>query len=248
MTDYIYKVIPMQMGRVGFKHNKQFLDVYSYLIYTESGKVYLYDTGLNEMFVTAKDEILQDLGHFMEVEVKKEELLDEKLKQYKVEKNRLQGVICSHLHFDHAGGLPGFADTSVKLLMQRKEYEEAQNTVRSFEYKREDFGFLDKRDNLILLDGDISIDGNDMLQCVQTLGHSAGHQSLILMGRNKKMLLTGDAVYTTNQMVQGKLSSLPFRKQEAMDSLKRIQDMVADYDYVICGHDCEEYANQEIYL
>ena len=238
----------MQMGRVGFKYNKQFLDVYSYLIYTESGKVYLYDTGLNEMFVTAKDEILQDLGLFMEVEVKREELLGEKLKQYAIEKNSIQGVICSHLHFDHAGGLPEFAGTSVKLLMQRKEYEEAQNTVRSFEYKREDFDFLTERGNLVLVDGESLIDGNDMLQCIQTSGHSAGHLSLLLVGRNKKMLLTGDAVYTTNQMVQGKLSSLPYRKQEAMDSLKRIQKMAENFDYVICGHDCEEYANQEIYL
>ena len=78
MRDYIQKVVPMYMGKIGFKYNKEFLKEYAYLIYTESGQIFLFDTGLNKMFVTEKNKILQNLSFFIEVDVKKEEFLGDK--------------------------------------------------------------------------------------------------------------------------------------------------------------------------
>ena len=250
MRDYIQKVVPMYMGKIGFKYNKEFLKVYAYLIYTESGQIFLLDTGLNKMFVTEKNKILQNLSFFIEVDVKKEEFLGDKLKQYGLQKKELQAVICSHLHFDHAGGIAEFENTSVRLLVQKREYEEAKKLAdgRSFEYKEEDFACLEKSENLVLLESKFLVDGNEMMQCLETYGHSAGHQSLLLQGRHKNMLLTGDVAYTRKQLDEGKISVTPFRKQEALESMAKIQELAKQCSYVICGHECDAYAEQEILL
>ena len=93
MRDYIQKVVPMYMGKIGFKYNKEFLKVYAYLIYTESGQIFLFDTVLMKMIVTEKNKILLNLSFFIEVGVKKEEFLGDKLERSVLQNKELQPII-----------------------------------------------------------------------------------------------------------------------------------------------------------
>ncbi len=245
MSSYVKQVIPMYMGRVGFKHNKKFLNVYSYLIHTNDG-YYLYDTGLNALFVTEKEKMLGDLAMFMLVEVKAEELLDQKLRKYGVSGSEIKAVICSHLHFDHCGGLNFFRNMKVPILVQKEEYEDALVTKRSFEYKKEDYS--DVRDQLIFVDGDQCVDENEHIQLICTPGHSAGHQSLWLIGKEQKVLLTGDAVYTRESLARREPASYPQSRKRAEASIDRLRILAEKSDIVICGHDGAEYSDREIVL
>lgn len=247
MNGYVNKVIPMYMGEVGFKYNKQFLKVFSYLIFTEK-HLYLYDTGLNRLFVENEKKILQDLSTFMIVDVNEQELLEEKLKVFGKSIKQIKGVICSHLHFDHAGGLNYFKNIEIPVYLDKNEYEEAFKTKRSFEYKKEDFGFLENKKNIVFVKGKQFVNKNECIQIIPTPGHSAGHLSLLLIGKTKKMLLTGDAVYTRNNLKERKATSFPYEKRKAEESIDILQELEKQCDYVICGHDCDEYADCELIL
>ncbi|SFC12536.1 N-acyl homoserine lactonase family protein [Butyrivibrio sp. YAB3001] len=250
MINPVSKVVPMYLGKVGFKFNKQFLRVYGYLIYMENGDVYLFDSGLNPLFYSDKEKIMENLTHFIEVDVNKDELLANRLKEYGIDKESIKAVIVSHLHFDHAGGISVFENTNVPLVVQKREYEEAKKLVggRSFEYKSDDLNCLEERLNVSMVEGDSVVDGNEAIECLATYGHSAGHQSLLLKGKNKKMLLVGDAAYTRKQLDDGVISTIPFKKQEALSAIDRMQKMADECEYVICGHDCEAFEGKEILL
>lgn len=245
--NYVTSVIPMFMGEVCFKYKKEALKVYSYLIYSKNG-VYLFDTGLNSLFVTDVRAIMEELAIFMEVKVGSEHLLENKLKKYGLCPADIKGVICSHLHFDHAGGLRVFEGTSVPLYVNRNEFECAQSSKRSFEYKEKDHDFLKNSRNVVWTDTDTDIDGSPCIKLIHTPGHSAGHQSLILTGRGRRLLLTGDAVYSWDNMKSNRVPPCPFKKQQAADSLARLNLISGKCDQVICGHDCDEYSDKSVYL
>lgn len=245
--NHVSNVIPMFMGEVGFKYKKEALKVYSYLIYTENG-VYLFDTGLNSLFISDIKAIMEDLVVFMDVKVGTEHMLENKLTEYGLRPEDIKGVICSHLHFDHAGGLRVFEDTDVPLYVNRTEFEYAQGSERSFEYKVQDHGFLSNAANVVWTSEDMDIDGMPCMKLIQTPGHSAGHQSLILTGREKRLLLTGDAVYTWDNMKSNRVPPYPFKKQQAAESLERLNLISGKCDQVICGHDCDEFMDRSVYL
>ena len=245
--NYVANVIPMFMGEVGFKYKKEALKVYSYLIYTEKG-IYLFDTGLNELFVSDIDTIMEDLVSFINVKVSVEHMLEKKLEEYGVKPADLKGVICSHLHFDHAGGLKVFEGTDVPLYVNYREFEYAQGSGRSFEYKLQDHDFLKNAENVIWTSEDMDIDGMPCMKLIQTPGHSAGHQSLILTGREKRLLLTGDAVYSWDNMKSNRVPPYPFKKQQAAESLERLNFISNKCDQVICGHDCDEFMDSSVLL
>lgn len=245
--NHVSNVIPMFMGEVGFICKKETLKVYSYLIYTEKG-IYLFDTGLNTLFISDIKAIMEDLAVFMNVKVDAEHMLRSKLAEHGLEPVDLKGVICSHLHFDHAGGLRVFEGTDVPLYVNRREYEYAQGSERSFEYKKQDHDFLKKTTNVVWTSEDMNIDGMPCMKLIQTPGHSAGHQSLILTGRERRLLLTGDAVYSWDNMKSNRVPPYPFKKQQAADSLDRLNRISGKCDQVICGHDCDEFMYRSVFL
>lgn len=247
MECFVEKVIPMYMGKVGFKYNKQFMNIFAYLIFTKDG-IYLLDTGLNRLFIEENNKIYQDLSMFMIVKVNKDELLEEKIEKFGLSLERIKGVICSHLHFDHAGGLNCFSRMNTPIWIAHSELEDAKKTKRSFEYKREDFDFLDKYENIVYINDATFVDGNSNICIVPTPGHSAGHLSLLLSGKSKKMLLTGDAVYTMTGLMENKINTFAFSRSAAINSLNIIHSLKVQCDYVICGHDCDEYSDCEISL
>lgn len=250
MKNYVKKILPMHMGKIGFKFRKEFLKVYAYLIYTEDGSIYLFDTGLNPLFYSDKEKIMENLTHFIKIDVEEKHLLGNKLRKLGIEKENLKAVILSHLHFDHSGGISEFQETDVPVIVQKRECEIAKDLAkgRAFEYKAADIEGLDKKINLVMFEGDSLVDDNKAIKCLITHGHSAGHQSLLLEGRNKSMLLTGDAVYTREELDSGRMSAIPFRRGEALDSIERVQKLAKHCDYVICGHDRDVYIGHAITL
>jgi N-acyl homoserine lactone hydrolase len=107
-------------------------------------------------------------------------------------------VVLSHLHTDHVGGLPPFAGSEV--LVTREEWERATGLggrLRGYLPQHWPTG-LEPR--LIAFDGppvgpfpaSADLAGDGSLLVVPTPGHTPGHASLLVRGRERSYLCGGD--------------------------------------------------------
>jgi N-acyl homoserine lactone hydrolase len=94
-----------------------------------------------------------------------------------VDLDSLTGVILTHLHFDHAGGLALLPD-SLPIYVQRREWEaglDADAVARNFFLPRDYEG---AEDRVVLVEGDHDLFGDGSIELLFTPGHTPGHQSV----------------------------------------------------------------------
>ena len=87
-------------------------------------------------------------------------------------------LVLTHLHFDHAGGLP-LIPAAVPLVIQRREWDAAHDRAaveRNFFLPR-DYSDVDER-RLVLVDGEHDLLGDGSIELLLTPGHTPGHQSV----------------------------------------------------------------------
>lgn len=86
-------------------------------------------------------------------------------------------VVLTHLHWDHAGGLP-LVPASVPLVIQHREWVAGQDpamVTRNFFFPR-DYAGEERR--VVLVDGDHDLLGDGSIELLTTPGHTPGHQSV----------------------------------------------------------------------
>jgi glyoxylase-like metal-dependent hydrolase (beta-lactamase superfamily II) len=94
-----------------------------------------------------------------------------------VDLDSLTGVILTHLHFDHAGGLALLPD-DLPIYMQRREWEATRDpeaVARNFFLPRDYEGV---EDQVVFVDGDRDLFGDGSIELLFTPGHTPGHQSV----------------------------------------------------------------------
>jgi N-acyl homoserine lactone hydrolase len=94
-----------------------------------------------------------------------------------VDLDSLTGVILTHLHFDHAGGL-ALLPESLPIYVQRREWEATRDpeaVARNFFLPRDYEGVEDR---VVLVDGDHDLFGDGSIELLFTPGHTPGHQSV----------------------------------------------------------------------
>ena len=112
-------------------------------------------------------------------------------------------VAVSHLHFDHAGGRtcerdgrlrPTFPQARVHV--QRQEYEDARANfgVMTATYRRENLVPIDEARLWNLLEGEAEI--VEGIRAIPTPGHTRGHHSIIVQGRDRALIFAGDVIPT----------------------------------------------------
>jgi len=115
----------------------------------------------------------------------------------------ISDVVVSHLHFDHAGGLTYEADgrllptfPNARVHVQRREFEDARAGfgIMTTTYREENFTPIDEADRWNLVDGEAEIIPG--LRPLRTPGHTRGHQSVVVEGRERSLVFTGDTLPT----------------------------------------------------
>src|SRR5437762_1744990 len=145
-------------------------------------------------------------------------------------------VANSHLHFDHCGGNEFFPRAT--FLVQRAELEAARRPgfVPSYSPSPIDFEHpLDYR----MIEGDHDVFGDGAVVLLPTYGHTPGHQSLLVRaGTGARMVVTGDACYTRENMDRDVLPKILWNAAVMRDSLAALRKL-RDHEgaTTVYGHD-----------
>lgn len=156
----------------------------AYLITTGQHRI-LVDTGLNPRAIADpvahyEDEAMQIFGLEQDASVADQVDLDS-----------LTGVVVTHLHFDHAGGL-ALIPAGVPIYLQRLEWEATKDKAtkeRNF-FHVKDYAPLEGR--VTLIDGDHDLVGDGSIELLATPGHTPGHQSVRV---GDELVIGGDVVH-----------------------------------------------------
>ena len=200
--------------------------ILSYLIETAHGRI-LYDTGCDY------SKIVDDVKrrHFYEHEgfpfgpptMEEEQRLPNRLAELGLQKEDVDVVFCSHLHFDHAGGVCEFCHAEVHV--HEKELEAAREPADEA-YFKEDF---DCPINWRVYKGEYDLVPG--VRAIETPGHTAGHMSMLIeLPKGKPILLAGDAADLQENIDREIAPGLCWRDNETMaiESIKKLKQLARE--------------------
>jgi glyoxylase-like metal-dependent hydrolase (beta-lactamase superfamily II) len=129
------------------------------------------------------------------------------LRAHGVDPAAITDVIVSHLHFDHAGGLTHEQDgrlvptfPKARVHVQRAELEDARAKlgIMTATYREENLAPLDQADAWRVLDGAGEIVPG--IRALPTPGHTRGHHSIVIAGRERTLVFGGDLMPTRHHL------------------------------------------------
>jgi glyoxylase-like metal-dependent hydrolase (beta-lactamase superfamily II) len=121
-------------------------------------------------------------------------------------------VVVSHMHFDHAGGLTHEQDGRLtptfpraQIHVQRREYDDARANfgIMTATYRPENFAPIDAQGAWRWLDGPGEIvpgAGGTRVESIVTPGHTRGHHSIAVHGRDRTLVFGGDLMPTRHHV------------------------------------------------
>jgi N-acyl homoserine lactone hydrolase len=171
-----------------------------------------------------------------------EQMIDKQLRTLGYGPDDIKYVIMSHLHLDHAGGMPLFPRAT--FIVRKSELRAAWWPERFqvhyiFEDYKETRGFT-----YIELDDteafDVFQDGSVI--CIDTKGHSQGHQSLVInLPKSGRFVLTADAASMAEILDEGVLPAISWNAEEAAKSVRKMQHMKREGATVLMAHDPDQW-------
>ena len=214
------------------------IPVPAYLIVHPRGTA-LFDSGLAEICSAApsleRDAYLGSLAGQVRVERASADAIESRLESVDVDVARVDWLINSHLHLDHAGG--NGRVSGARLLVQRREWEAAHEAdlIEAMTYKPVDY---DHGHDLCLVDGEHDVFGDGSVCCIPTYGHTPGHQSLRVRHAGGEAVLAGDACYLKEMLASLRLPPGAAWDREAMrEALIRLRDLERRGARIFFGHD-----------
>jgi glyoxylase-like metal-dependent hydrolase (beta-lactamase superfamily II) len=167
--------------------------------------------------------------------------IDAHLRRLGYETSRVRHIVMSHLHADHAGQMALFPDALFH--MRKSEWEEATQQPRG-DYFSADFaparGF---RFTWIPEDIDYDLFGDGSVVCVDTKGHTPGHQSfLINLPATGKLLFAVDAAHLPDYLSRTDYFDGSWNKALCMRAVERLKELRAQGAQLIFGHDPSQWA------
>jgi len=158
------------------------------------------------------------------VHQKPEQRIEKQLELIGVTPEKVDIVINTHLHYDHASNNRLFKNAI--FLVQKKEMRHAyvpEKFAWQFYQPRSNFDVPELKYELI--EGDYEVVEGVLI--ISTPGHSPGHQSVLVETENTgPILITGDAVYFEESLEKFIIPYIVYDPTECLASQKRIDRMV----------------------
>ena len=187
----------------------------------------VFDTGID--IQRTEDPVLQ---------VMPDQRLDRQMERLGYDPASVRYVVLSHLHVDHVGCMPVF--NKATFIVRRQELRAAwwpDAYERGYDFNT----LLRVRDMEYLQPGadesfDVFQDGT--VVCIDTKGHTEGHQSLVVTLPNSgRIVLAGDAAQVTENFTDRVPPGMCWSSQHAVESIQKLRHMEAQGALVILGHE-----------
>lgn len=155
---------------------------------------------------------------------------------------RLRRLILTHYHVDHAGGAARFQERfglevfapagAAEALRTGDERAVALDVAKRAGYYDADYRFIPVRVDHELTDGDRVPLGSLQLEVYDTPGHCDGHASYLLVGRSRRYLFAGDAVFHGGLIVLQNIHDCSI--QRSATSVEKLAGL--EFDTLLPGH------------
>ncbi len=171
-----------------------------------------------------------------------EQMIDTQLAKLGYRPDDIKYVIMSHLHLDHAGGMPLFPKST--FIVRKSELKAAWWPERfQVHYIFDDYKETRSFDYFELDDTeafDVFQDGSVI--CIDTKGHSQGHQSLIVnLPKSGRYVLTADAAAMAEILDEGVLPAVAWNAEESLRSLRKVQHLKREGATIFMAHDPDQW-------
>ena len=194
----------------------------------------VFDTGLHPDLATSSTR-LRLLADLFEVEMGPEHTLTAQLGAIGIDPADVDIAVLSHLHFDHTGGTAELPHARV--VVQRAEWEAAHDPG-VIELGGSDPTTYDIGREVQLLDGGYDLFGDGSLELVPTVGHTPGHQSLLV---NRDLMLVADACYLAEGLAHDHHPELAWDRDRQAETFAALRAAQADGVQLVFSHDVEQW-------
>jgi glyoxylase-like metal-dependent hydrolase (beta-lactamase superfamily II) len=172
------------------------------------------------------------------LEVLEDQRIDRQLRRLGYGPEDVRYVILSHLHLDHVGGMPLFPGAT---FIVRREELRAAWWPDAYE-RGYDFDLLLRTRHLKYLQPraqePFDVFGDGSLVCIDTKGHTEGHQSLVVTLPNSgTIVLAGDAAQVSENFTDRVPPGVGWSSQHAVESIEKLQHLQTQGALVILGHE-----------
>lgn len=160
-------------------------------------------------------------------------------------------VIMTHLHFDHAGAISEFPESTfvVSAVEWAAATTDPRPTLRGYRPSQFDFLFdyvtVDFDAELVGSYGPFGrtfdLFGDGSVRLAFTPGHTLGHMSVILRLPRRDFIAAGDAIFTFRQLEGGAEPARPLDPHSWRRSVQELRLFHREYPYavIVPGHDPE---------
>lgn len=231
------------------------------IVHPTAGPV-LVDTGFHPLAATRPTQALGPvMGRIAATRFHVEQAVRRQLADHGIHPKDLTAVILTHLHYDHASGVPDLATgdgpadaVSAPFLLDRREWDAAvrrgwrDGYVHSHIDQPVDWRVVDFQGGRATAHDDFAatfdLFGDGSVRLLSTPGHSRGHMSLLLRLRERELLLCIDAIFTLHSLTDDLVPLLAADRDLYANSRDQIRRHVARRPdtVVVPGHDADAWS------